>query len=171
MNDEIREDLANENAELTPELLEAGKAVAGLERPAAPAGLAERALARAAGALPHSATKILRPAWWRRQITHPAARVAAALLIVVLLGSCFNFDTAERVGVLSERVIGTKVVDMVDDSLIGKLPVKLNEQEFERYVERLVGEGRRAEVEAPSLRPVLHKPENSTALPSVPSQA
>lgn len=171
MNDKIREDRANEHIELTPELLEVGKAVSSLKRPAAPAGLAERTLARAAGALPQSATKILRPAWWRRQITHPAARVAAALLIVVLLGSCFNFDTAERVGVLSERVIGPKVVDMVDESLIGKLPVKLNEQEFERYVERLVGEGRRAEVEAPTLHPAVHKPENSTALPAKLNQA
>ena len=110
----------------------------------------ERTLARlereqgSASAVPQVAASaaLARPrSWWLRQITNPCARAAAALVLVGFLGLIAglvrNYDTAERVGRLTERIIGTKATDRIErimDGVLALYPVQLGEKDLERLV-------------------------------------
>jgi hypothetical protein len=100
-----------------------------MPRPQPPSDLAGRTLARIdAAAEPLRAGVAAKPqapekrrSWWLRQITNPLARVAAMLLLAVMIGLVVNLDTAERIGRASERILGTKTTDRVEDSSTASL--------------------------------------------------
>lgn len=139
----------------TPRELErAGAAVRKLDRPAPPADLAERTLARiaaaeaepAAASAPAAGTVQRRPApapertrsWWLRRITNPAARMAAMLFLMVLLGLVVNLDTGERIGRASERLLGAQTTDrierLLDRVLVAVGPVEVSDRDVARLV-------------------------------------
>lgn len=94
-----------------------------------PAGLAARTcerIGRSAGvspasadaaadaAKPHAAVAPARPSFLVRPIRHPAARVAAALLILASILPMAWLDLAERVGRWERHVLGDRLVGHVD---------------------------------------------------------
>lgn len=130
-----------EGEELPPELLALGETVGRLPRSEPPADLGKRTLDRVAAELPaggvgasESRSKIRTLPWWIRPITNPIARVAAAVALISTLGLFGNLDTAERVGLLTERVIGENTTDQlekfVDRVLLTYGPVKLSEKDM-----------------------------------------
>jgi hypothetical protein len=103
------------DAELLRELLAAGQAVGRLPSAEPPAGLAEHTLARL-----EREGLVARPGkpsawrWWIRPITHPLARLAAALVLFSALGVLGNVETAERVGRFFEGLIGPRATDRLE---------------------------------------------------------
>ncbi len=147
---------SEEPFDLPQELLDAGERVRNLAKSDAPPGLAERTLARAAEALPTAKEERAvetakatakttegiqerRPlSWWLQPVTHPAARIAATVLLLATLGIFAHLDTAERVGRMTEKVIGQKTTDQlynfVDRMLLAYGPVKIKEKDLDRLV-------------------------------------
>lgn len=131
---------------LPEKLSRAGEAVGRLPRPAPREGLVERTLSRVYGAQGSSARaasavklKVIQHGrWWLRQITNPFARVAAMLALVAMLGLLGNLDVAERMGRLTERLIGAPTTDHVEellDSIASSLgPVRLRASDLERLI-------------------------------------
>jgi hypothetical protein len=111
----------NQDDELTePELLNAGRAVAGLSRPAPPAGLAARTLAYVVA----QCAPVRKRLWILRPITHPLARVLAAAGIMLTLFPMTTLDLAAPLGTrIEEHVVGRKVVDRVE-GLVDRLLVR-----------------------------------------------
>lgn len=155
----------------TPQELErVGTVIRKLDRPTPPADLAERTLARiaTAQAAPPQAERhaaapapARTPSWWLRRITNPAARVAAMLFLMVLLGLVVNLDTGERIGRASERLLGVQTTDrierLLDRVLVAVGPVEVSD----RDVARLVGMQqlpKNTVPDAPRLKPAEPRP-------------
>lgn len=143
---------ANEN--LTPDLQRASEAVERLPKPQPPADLADRTLARIEAGLsrqdiadlPASEPRLVsasalgpRRSWLMRKITNPLARVAAVLLLVTMLGLVVNLDTGERIGRISENILGEKTTDRIE-RFLDHVFVALGPADVsERDVARLAG--------------------------------
>jgi hypothetical protein len=115
--------------ELTNAEARAAAAVSHLRRPAPPAGLAKRTLARLAG-LPK------RTVWYLRPITHPLARIAAAAVIIYTLAPLTDFDLAAPLGAkLQAHIISSQVADkvagVVDRLLLMAGPQNYSQSELE----------------------------------------
>jgi len=113
----------NENHDLPPELLCVGERVAALPGEAPRPGLAQRTLsriARAAGSVQKESR------WWLRNITHPAARIAAAVLLIALVGLFTNRSSAERIGRWVEQLIGATATDRIENLVDQVLPTPSN---------------------------------------------
>lgn len=94
-----------------PKLREAGAAVARLDRPGAPAGLAARTVARVLAEL-----KPVKKTWMvLRPITNPFARVSAAAAIMLVLFPMTSVDMAAPLGSgIEERIVGREVINRVE---------------------------------------------------------
>jgi len=96
----------------------AGRAVASLPRPKAPADLASRTLARIAASAP-----VKRTLWLLRPITNPFARCAAAAGIMLAVFPMTDLDMADKLGPrIEDRVVGSHVVDRVEIIVDDLLP-------------------------------------------------
>lgn len=121
--------MQQEHEELPHELKRVGEAVGRLPKPQPPGDLADRTLARIEAGLSDRDIRDLPPpeearagkaiagprrSWLLRKITHPLARVAAMLLLVVMLGLVVNLDTGERIGRMSENLLGAQATDHIE---------------------------------------------------------
>jgi hypothetical protein len=167
MNEDLNEH--REGEALPPELLALGETVGRLPRSEPPTDLGKRTLDRVAAELPaievgasEAKFRISMLPWWIRPITNPIARVAAAVALVSTLGLFGNLDTAERVGILTERVIGEGTTDqlekIVDRVLLTYGPVRLSDKDMNMLVG---GHG----YVPPSLKNPRPNKQDSTAVP------
>ena len=91
-------------------LLNAGRAVARMSRPKAPAGLVARTLDRLALIKPERRKLLI-----FRSITHPLARIAAVLMLTLMTVPLTDLDVVAAVGSrIEDNVIGTSGVDHVE---------------------------------------------------------
>jgi hypothetical protein len=96
---------------LPPDLQRVGDEIAALPPECPAPGLAQRTLNR----LSQVAGSVKKESrWWLRNITHPAARIAAAVFLVALVGLFTNMYSAERIGRWVERMIGTHATDRIE---------------------------------------------------------
>jgi hypothetical protein len=120
-----------ENPELNEELLDVGRCLEALPHPQPPAGLVARTLACI-----DKVTKV----WWLRPITHPFARLVAALLLISTLACLSDIDRAERVGHFMGRLMGDRTAEkieiFVDRVLLTFGPVSDVEEEVVKKPER-----------------------------------
>jgi len=100
-----------------------GSRISSLSRPTPPDNLAAKTVAYVQANCPPKKRSI----WLLRPITHPAARVAAAALIVLVLSPLTDLETAASLGArIEQRVIGPKMMDKLEVFMDPVLPTTDN---------------------------------------------
>jgi len=130
----------NENPELSNELMDLGRRIEALPHPQPPEGLVARTLACIERTVEVRIVQPVKKVWWLRPITHPFARLVAALLLVSTLACLGDIDRAERVGQFMSRFMGTRTTErlevIVDRVLLTFGPVSDVGKEVVRRPER-----------------------------------
>ena len=104
----------NEKTELNEELLDIGRRVEALPHPQPPGGLVTRTLVCIEKAVDARIIQPVKKVWWLRPITHPFARLVAALLLVSTLACLSDVDRAERVGHFMGRLMGDRTTERLE---------------------------------------------------------
>lgn len=100
-----------ENDDGLSDLGKLGSRISALSRPTPPANLAAKTVAFVQANCPPKK----RSFWLFRSITHPAARVAAAAVIVMILSPLTDLETAASLGTrIEQRIIGPHVMDKLE---------------------------------------------------------
>lgn len=103
-----------ENPDLDRELLDIGRCVEALPHPQPPAGLVARTLACIEKTVDVRIIQPVKKVWWLRPITHPFARLVAALLLISTLACLSDIDRAERVGHFMSRLMGDRTAERIE---------------------------------------------------------
>lgn len=104
----------NERNELSKDLLEIGRRVEALPHPQSPPGLVARTLACIEKTVDLKLVQPVKKVWWLRPITHPFARLVAALMLIATLACLSDIDRAERVGHFMSRLMGSRTTDRIE---------------------------------------------------------
>jgi len=104
----------NKKPELDEELLGIGRRVEALPHPQPPAGLVARTLACIEKTVDLRIIQPVKKVWWLRPITHPFARLVAALLLISTLACISDIDRAERVGHFMGRLMGDRTAERIE---------------------------------------------------------
>lgn len=130
----------NENPELNDELLNIGRQIEALPHPQPPKSLVARTLACIEKTVDIRIVQPVKKVWWLRPITHPIARLVAALLLISTLALLADIDRAERVGQFMSRLMGARTTErlevLVDRVLLSFGPVSDVDKDVVRQPER-----------------------------------
>jgi hypothetical protein len=130
----------NENPELNDELMDIGRRIEALPHPQPPHGLVARTLACIEQTVHVRIVQPVKKVWWLRPITHPIARLVAALLLISTLAMLADIDRAERVGQFMSRLMGARATErlevFVDRVLLSFGPVSDVDKDVVRQPER-----------------------------------
>jgi len=103
-----------ENPELNKELLDIGRRLEALPHPQPPSGLVARTLACIEETVDLRIIQPVKKVWWLRPITHPFARLVAALMLIATLACLSDIDRAERVGHFMGRLMGDRTAEKIE---------------------------------------------------------
>lgn len=130
----------NENTEFSDELRNIGRRIEALPHPQPPKGLVARTLACIEKTAELRVVQPIKKSWWLRPITHPIARLVAALLLISTLAFFADIDRAERVGQFMSRLMGARATErlevLVDRVLLSFGPVSDVDKDTARQNER-----------------------------------
>jgi len=130
----------SENPELNDDLMDVGRRIQALPHPRPSEGLVARTLACIEKTVDVRIVQPVKKVWWLRPITHPFARLVAALLLISTLAILADSDRAERVGQFMSRLMGTRATErlevFVDRVLLSFGPVSDVEKDTVRQPER-----------------------------------
>lgn len=103
-----------------------GSRISSLSRHTPPENLAAKTVAYVQANCPPKKRRV----WLLQPITHPAARVAAAAVIVLILSPLTDLETAASLGSrIEQRVIGPKMMDKLEVFMDPVLPTTENYSE------------------------------------------